>query len=31
VGLTLTAGGEAMGEVQQLLETWGYAAGQGKP
>lgn len=31
VGLTLTTGGEAMGEVQQLLETWGYAAGQGKP
>lgn len=31
VGLTVVVGGEAMGEVQQLLETWGYAAGSGKP
>lgn len=28
VGLSLTLGGEAMGEVQQLLSNWGYAAGK---
>lgn len=26
VGLVLNVGGEALGEVQQLLQTWGYAA-----
>ncbi|MCS6898583.1 MAG: sulfatase [Myxococcales bacterium] len=30
VGLAVVSGGEAMREVQQLLETWGYAAGSSK-
>jgi arylsulfatase A-like enzyme len=30
VGVSLSSGGEALGEVQQLLSNWGYAADPGK-